>query len=831
MLTAAFGTPAFAADNFPGTTITGASGSISGTTVGMTGETGEPATIGGSTITSEWFSWTAPSTGTVVVGTCNPTTNTLTQTDTVLAVYVGNTLATLGNGITTGVAIVSDDDGCVSTVNVNYASVATFAATAGTTYRIQIDTYGASAQGTFQLKWAYTNQAANVTTTVVGNTATEGGTTGSFTLALNAMPSGTATVTLGTSPYCTFSPSTLTFGIASGTNNWPVAQTVTVTAINNTIVDGTRTCSPATMTINGGGYSNLALTPPSFTVIDNDALVTIANGVTGNEAGPTSATFTVTQSGVSTTATTVSYSVSGTATSGLDFTAPSGSVTIPAGSTTATITIPVIDDAVVEGNETLIVTLTGISSGLGTLGATLVANNSITDNDSATITIANTSGSNETAGAPAVFTITQSKASSTPTVINVTYGGTATAGTDYTSTATVTIPAGSTTATLSLPIIDDAIVEGPETIIATLTSIASGQPAVTLGATLAATNTITDNDTATLTIASTSGSTEAAGSPAVFTITQSKASSTPTVINLTFTGTATSGTDYTGAPASVTIPAGSTTATITLPIVDDAVLDPAETIIATLVSIASAQVGVSIGSTAAATNTITDNDVATFTIGKSVNVSNITTPQTLTYTITVQNTGTVPLTSPAITDSLSNGSALALTSGPTLTSGDAGTIGVLDIGETWVYTATYAVTQANINGGAAITNTASFKPAEAALQTSPPASTTITRTPQLTTVKTASTSGPVPAGTMITYTYKVTNSGNVTMTNVIVSDTHNGTGPFTGPSSEVIFTDVAPLSDSTDATANGVWDSLAPGDTIKFTATYTVTQNDVDYLQ
>jgi Prealbumin-like fold domain len=103
--------------------------------------------------------------------------------------------------------------------------------------------------------------------------------------------------------------------------------------------------------------------------------------------------------------------------------------------------------------------------------------------------------------------------------------------------------------------------------------------------------------------------------------------------------------------------------------------------------------------------------------------------------------------------------------------------------------------------------------------------------PRLTILKTSSTLGPVPVGTIITYTYTVTNSGNVAMTGVTVSDVHNGSGVFTGPNNEILLTDVAPLGDSTDAASNGSWDSLAPGDILTFTATYVVTQNDVDTLQ
>ena len=103
--------------------------------------------------------------------------------------------------------------------------------------------------------------------------------------------------------------------------------------------------------------------------------------------------------------------------------------------------------------------------------------------------------------------------------------------------------------------------------------------------------------------------------------------------------------------------------------------------------------------------------------------------------------------------------------------------------------------------------------------------------PLLQIIKTPSTPGPVGVGTTITYTYTVKNIGNVTMTAISVGDVHNGSGAFNGPNTETLVTDVAPLGDSTDATVNGTWDQLGVGDTIKFSATYLVTQNDIDTLQ
>ncbi len=99
--------------------------------------------------------------------------------------------------------------------------------------------------------------------------------------------------------------------------------------------------------------------------------------------------FTVSLSQPSSTSTTVSYSVSGSATpgspgtAGADYTALSGSVIIPANQTSAAINVQVLDDSMAEGTESVVVNLTGVSGGTGVvLGANTQATVNIADNDS-----------------------------------------------------------------------------------------------------------------------------------------------------------------------------------------------------------------------------------------------------------------------------------------------------------------------------------------------------------------------------------------------------------------------------------------------------------------
>ena len=228
-----------------------------------------------------------------------------------------------------------------------------------------------------------------------------------------------------------------------------------------------------------------------------------------------------------------------------------------------------------------------------------------------------------------------------------------------------------------------------------------------------------------------------------------------------------------------------------------------------------------------------------FALTKTASVSSISAPGTITYTITVENTGNTTLTGLTISDALTlNGSAKTLTSGPTYTSGDTNSNGQINTTETWTYTATYAVTQADIDAGGTFSNTATYDTGQTVSSTSAPPTTSITQSPSLSINKSAvlltdlNSDGQAGAGDVVRYTYAVSNTGNVTVANVTVAETSfNGSNGTPSPGSETLTGDVAPLGDSTDAAGPGIWGSLRPGDTVSFTADYTVNQQDVDQLQ
>ncbi len=106
--------------------------------------------------------------------------------------------------------------------------------------------------------------------------------------------------------------------------------------------------------------------------------VTATDG-SASEAGPNAATFTVARTGGTGTPLTVQYGLGGSAITTTDYATSVGFVVIPAGSSAATVTITPVDDALVEGSETL--TLTVSPRVHYSVGSPASASASIADND------------------------------------------------------------------------------------------------------------------------------------------------------------------------------------------------------------------------------------------------------------------------------------------------------------------------------------------------------------------------------------------------------------------------------------------------------------------
>jgi hypothetical protein len=403
--------------------------------------------------------------------------------------------------------------------------------------------------------------------------------------------------------------------IAAGSQS----ATIDVNVLGDDRFEGSETVIVTLLAI-GAGQPQVSLdqSASSATVSiadDETGLISIVATTPGSEAGPTNGRFTLTQGGITTTNTVIAYQISGSATAGSDYQPLSGTVTIPAGQTTATIDVMVSDDQLVEGPEGVTVTPNSITSGQAGLAIDSAGNQatvSIADNDTAQLSIEPTANAAETAAAAGSFTVRLDRAAVTDVIVTYSVAGTASSGDFAALSGTVTIPAGQTMASIVVTPIDDTVVEGTETVLLALTGSTPGSPSVLINtASDEATVEIADNDAAQVSIAAGRAGNETGAVSGQFTLSLSAASATDTTIAFTLGGTATAGSDYTTVPLSVTIPAGETSANIDIPTIDDLKVEGTETVTVTLTSVTagSTQITLAAGGTSATTD-IADNDSA-----------------------------------------------------------------------------------------------------------------------------------------------------------------------------------------------------------------------------
>ncbi|QHI34943.1 hypothetical protein IMCC3317_02880 [Kordia antarctica] len=291
----------------------------------------------------------------------------------------------------------------------------------------------------------------------------------------------------------------------------------------------------------------------------------------------------------------------GTAISPNDYTAVNTTVTIPAGQTSTQIMVYIVDDTISgEINENFTVNATVISG--NTTNSSASGTISLIDQDDSSIDVGDVTV-NEDAGTANV-PVSIYGVSAFDTVISITtVDNSATNPDDYiTTTVTVTIPALQNTVYVNIPIVDDNIGEPTEdfTVYGTATS------GNVIGGNASGTITITDNDTPTLNISDEIVN-EGAGTAIVeFSITNPSAVDTIVSINLIDDGAA-SPNDYINTVPFIAIPAGQTSVSLSIPILDDLEDEADEDF--TVYGIV--QTGNTSNPAATGTVTIIDNDVCT----------------------------------------------------------------------------------------------------------------------------------------------------------------------------------------------------------------------------
>jgi hypothetical protein len=508
------------------------------------------------------------------------------------------------------------------------------------------------------------NDLPQVTIALTDGTASEVGPDGgSVTLTRNGILTDPLVVTLvltGTATngtdYATVGP-TVTIPAGQATLLVPVtpindpaaeaSETAIVTIGANALVYAVGAPATATVTI-------ASEDPPTVTVVATDAAA-------GESANP--GVLTISRTGPTTAALTVSYTVSGTASAGDYLPALAGSVAIPIGAPSAAVTITPVNDTVFEGPETVVLTVTTASPGY-LVGASNAATVTIADNDLPAVTIAATDAAASEVGSDAgSVTLTRNGILTDPLVVKLTLSGTATNGTDYTLVGpTATIPAGQATVVVPVTPVNDPDAEASETAIVT---IAADALVYTIVAPANATVAIASEDLPTVTVVATDAAAGEAANPGVFTVSRTGPTTAALTVSYAVSGTATSVTDY--APAlsgTVIIPIGAASAALPIAPVNDTVFEGPETIVLTLTT---SSPGYLVGGASAATVTIADNDLPQVTIAPSDASASEVGADTGSVTLTRNGILTDPLVVKlALSGTATNGTDYA-TVGPTAT--------------------------------------------------------------------------------------------------------------------------------------------------------------------
>ncbi len=359
--------------------------------------------------------------------------------------------------------------------------------------------------------------------------------------------------------------------------------TLTITSLDDTIYE-----PDETIIIDITGVTNAAVGATgrtTITILDDDPPPTVSLSLSGSPLAENGgiATVTATLSAISGFATTVDLGFAGTAGSG-DYNSSANQIVIPAGQISGSITLTGISDTLDEGDETIIVSITGATN--ATVGATSQVTATIHDSaPSPTLTLAVDNTTIAESGGVATITATLSKAAFAQAEIPFTFSGTAVKDTNYTASDTkIVIPVGQTTGTLTLTAVNDGIYRGDLSITASAGTPQNAQPASGQTGQL----TVTIHEAQAVPSITLSPATfvlpENAGT-ASLTATLSGPVGQDTNVSFGLAGTATNGTDYTVSATSITIPSGQLSGSITLTGVNDTTYEGSKTIIVSITGV------------------------------------------------------------------------------------------------------------------------------------------------------------------------------------------------------------------------------------------------------
>ena len=308
----------------------------------------------------------------------------------------------------------------------------------------------------------------------------------------------------------------------------------------------------------------------------------VAASINEGQSGSNMLNTTVNLSVASGQPVTVAYATTdGTATSGTDYTAQTGTLVFNPGETSKTISIPISGDTLNEADETFTLALTNPQNASLTAPADKVTLTIKNDDATPVLSIADTRVTEGSSGTTQA-SVTVSLSAASGQVVTARYAtadATAKAAGDYTSqTGTVRFAAGETSQTLTIPVTADSEVETDETFTVNLTAPQNASISPTGSK---ATVTISNDDIAlpTLSLADNETTEGNSGSHDLqLTATLSTAFDRVVTVNYTTVDdTATAGDDYTAQSGTLTFAPGTTRQSLSIPVAGDSVQESSET--------------------------------------------------------------------------------------------------------------------------------------------------------------------------------------------------------------------------------------------------------------
>jgi len=461
---------------------------------------------------------------------------------------------------------------------------------------------------------------------------------------------------------------TLTFP-AGGTATGVRTKTFSVRILQDQTVEDTKTVHLTLSNPTGGAVFVTGGDVADLSIADDDVggaiQFALATYLVGEGAG--NASIVLTRTGGTGGGATVDFATSdGTGVAGTDYTTTTGTATFAAGRTSLTFLVPILDNATPDGVRTVNLALSNPGpNGTTTIGARSTAVLKIVDNDVSLAFSASTYSVKESAGT-ALITVELAGVNLTPVTVGwATSDGTALAGADYGTLGNATPPSGTLTflpggtatsvrtKTFSVRILQDRLIEGPETVNLTLSAPTGGAQLIAGRDT--AVLSIVDDDIGGVMqfLAATYTVSEGAGNAAIVISRTGSTAGGATVDYATSDGTGAAGTDYTTTSGTAVFGIGQTALTFMVPVTDTPAADGVRTVNLTL-SNPGPNATTTLGPRSTSVLKIVDNEVSLAFSAPSYSVRENVAFATITVEITGRNL--VPV---SVAWATSNGTATA----------------------------------------------------------------------------------------------------------------------------------------------------------------------------